>query len=65
MLKPIFILEIVLKVVFIILGILVWKGMKWAFIVFLVVMGVVLMTDIALLVGNYFKEKSETQKTGI
>lgn len=65
MLKSIFILEIVLKVVIIVLGILAWLGMKWAFVVFLVVMGIVLMTDIVLLVGNYFKEKSETQKTGI
>lgn len=64
MLKSIFILEIVLKVVIIVLGILAWLGMKWAFVVFLVVMGIVLMTDIVL-VGNYFKEKSETQKNSI
>lgn len=65
MLKSIFILEIILKVVIIVLGVLAWQGMKWAFVVFLVVMGIVLMTDIALLVGNYFKEKSETQKNSI
>lgn len=43
-----FVFEFILKAVLFALGILAWQGTRWAFIAFLVVLGIVMVADILL-----------------
>lgn len=57
-----FLFEFLLKAVMLILGILAWQGMKWAFVAFLIVAGVVLVADIALAVIFHFYDENLKSK---